>query len=52
MKIKVSGASHAKVAVSGSLDYEVSSASHLTYKGSPSHVDGNSNAAGPHVSHE
>ncbi len=49
--IKASGASHAKVAVSGSLDYEVSSASHLTYKGNPSHAKGK-RTGGSHVSHE
>ncbi len=38
--IKLSGALHAKIAVNRSLDYEVSSASHLTYKGNPSHVEG------------
>ena len=51
MNIKVSGASHAKVAVSGSLDYDVSSASHLTYKGNPSHRRA-SDTGGSHVSHE
>jgi hypothetical protein len=51
VNIKVSGASHAKLAVSSSLDYEVSSASHLTYKGSPSHVEGK-RTGGSHVSHE
>ena len=51
MNIEVSGASHANVAVSSSLDYEVSSASHLSYKGSPSHVDGK-RTGGSHVSQE
>ncbi len=51
MNITVSGASHAKVAVSESLDYEVSSVSHLTYKGDPAHVEGK-RSGGSHVSHE
>jgi serine/threonine protein kinase len=51
MNITVSGASHAKVAVSGSLDYDVSSVSQLTYKGSPAHVEGK-RTGGSHVSHE
>jgi eukaryotic-like serine/threonine-protein kinase len=51
VSIKVSGASHARVAVSGSLDYELSSASHLTYKGNPSHVEGKRTGAS-HISHE
>jgi serine/threonine-protein kinase len=49
--IKISGASHAKVAVSRSLDYNASSASHLSYKGSPSHVAGQ-RTGGSHVSHD
>ncbi len=51
VNIKVSGASHAKIAVSGFLDYEVSSVSHLTYKGNPSHAQGK-RTGGSHVSHE
>jgi eukaryotic-like serine/threonine-protein kinase len=51
MNITVSGASHAKVAVSESLDYDVSSVSHLTYKGNPAHVEGK-RTGGSHVSHE
>ena len=51
MNITVSGASHAKVAVSESLDYDVSSVSHLTYKGNPAHVEGKC-TGGSHVSHD
>jgi hypothetical protein len=51
MTIKVSGASHAKVAVSGALDYDVSSVSHLTYKGNPSSIKAK-RSGGSHVSHE
>ena len=51
MNITVSGASHAKVAVSESLDYDVSSVSHLTYKGNPAHVEGK-RTGGSHVTHE
>ncbi len=51
MNITVSGASHAKVAVSESLEYDVSSVSHLTYKGNPAHVDGK-RTGGSHVTHE
>jgi hypothetical protein len=51
MDIKVSGVSHAKVAVSKSLDYDVSSVSHLTYKGKPGHVEGK-RTGGSRVWHE
>ena len=51
MNITLSGASHAVVAVSESLDYDVSSVSHLTYTGNPAHVEGK-RTGGSHVTHE
>jgi hypothetical protein len=49
--ITLSGASHAKVAASGSLEYHLSSASHLTYSGDPAKLEGEK-SGGSHLTHE
>jgi Putative auto-transporter adhesin, head GIN domain len=51
IEITLSGASHAKVAASGSLTYHLSSSSHLSYSGDPAKLDGES-TGGSHLSHE
>jgi hypothetical protein len=47
--VTLSGASHASVAASSSLDYHISSVSHLTYSGDPAKLDGEKTGAS-HIS--
>jgi serine/threonine-protein kinase len=50
VEIELSGASHANVVASGTLKYDLGSASHLTYRGEPSTVKGKK-SGGSMVSH-
>jgi serine/threonine-protein kinase len=49
--ITLSGASHASVAASNSIKYDISSVSHLTYSGDPAKVEGHKTGAS-HLSHK
>jgi hypothetical protein len=51
LDVTLSGASHASVAASGSLDYHISSVSHLTYSGDPAKLEGET-TGGSHISHK
>jgi hypothetical protein len=49
-EVELSGASHATVRATGSLSYDLSSASHLSYRGNPSSVTGKK-SGGSSISH-
>jgi hypothetical protein len=49
--ITLSGASHASIAASNSIKYDISSVSHLTYAGDPTKVEGHKTGAS-HLSHK